>query len=876
MKSQKVVVLFLSLFFFCSTSLYAARYIEKLDRGLVAIPSGNGIFLSWRLLGYEDQNVAFDVFRDGAKLNEAPLTGATNFFDEQGNTNSVYQVRTVVNGQYTESSEEVSPWGEITRRIPLSRPSGNHAPNDASVGDLDGDGKWDLVLKWEPWNAKDNSQDGMTDDVYLDGMKLDGTRLWRINLGRNIRAGAHYTQFLVADFDLDGKAEVMCKTAPGTRDASGNYLSKGPAASADHSADYRNNSGYVLSGPEYLTVFSSEGLELATVDYNPPRGNVSSWGDNYGNRVDRFLAAVAYLDGEKPSGVFQRGYYSRMTLAAWDWDGTNLVQRWFFDSNSPGNGEAYSQGNHNLSVGDVDADGFDEIIQGATAIDHDGTFMYATGLGHGDAIHLSDLDPDRPGLEVMSPHEEKRPNWPGTEVHDARTGEILFEVRVDNTDVGRGMAADIDGNHRGFEIWSSASGGIYNIDGTRISTSGASINFRIYWDGDLQDELLDSYNNSRNMKIDDWNGSGFDRLLSSDTRYGNYVGVGNNGTKANPVISADILGDWREEFILRETGDEALILYSTTIPTTHRLYTLMHDPHYRVSVAWQNVAYNQPPHLGFYIGSGLDNVQAPDIIAVGGKPRDCAGVEEGQAWLDDCGRCVEGTTGRSPCSAVIEAENFCAADGTVDINHNGYSGGGFLNLVNEESSKASWGWNVPQAQSETIFLKYANGSDADRPVVLSINGTDTYTIQMAPTASWDVWEIEEVTVSLQAGFNLAEISSSTATGPGNLDLWGFSSMNASSIGCEAAVGTLTEMTSGKTPQFTLKGRELFVQLPLQQQSEYSIMLLDAMGNDLTAQIPGATELQSGTIRLPELAAGVYFVNLVRAGQIQQREIWVHR
>lgn len=772
-----------------------ARMVEQLDRGVVAIPSGNGNFISWRLQGYEPLDLGFNLYRNDVKLNASPITGATNYTDTEGNASSSYVVKAIQNGTEIDASDPVKPWSELTKRIPLSRPSGSgfsYSPNDASVGDLDGDGEYEIIFKWEPSNAQDNSKGGHTGNVLLEAIKLDGTRLWRLDLGRNIRAGAHYTQFMVADFDLDGMAETILKTAPGTKDASGNYLSKGVAAGADHSRDYRNSDGYVLNGPEWLTVFGADGRELATVDYVPGRGNVSSWGDGYGNRVDRFLAAVAYIDGIKPYAVMQRGYYSRMTLAAWEWNGTELIRKWFFDSNASGNGDAFSQGNHNLSVGDVDGDGCDEIIQGSCAIDNDGTLMYATGIGHGDAIHLSDLMPDRPGLEVMSPHEEKHTGWPGTEVHDARTGEILWRQLVDNSDVGRGIAADISAAHRGFEVWSSATKAAYNIaTGTSVGGKG-SVNFRIYWDGDLQDELLDGVGSAPSaMKIESWNGSTFDRLISTDGRWGNYSTYNINGTKANPCLVADILGDWREEMIMRETTDKALILFSTTTPTDYRIYTLMHDPVYRAAVAWQNVAYNQPPHLGFYIGDGVDDLPVPDIEPVGGAPRDCAGVENGGAEIDACGRCTGGETGIEPCSGFIDAADYCSAEGVVETDHAGYQGKGYLNQNNEIGSSSVFGIASQAGGMQQLFVRYANGSEENRPVSLSVNGVEMAdALELPATGGWTSWKQIELTLNFTAGQNLVTFTSLTENGPPNFDGIGLGGADLAPGDCSESPSTV--------------------------------------------------------------------------------------
>ena len=578
------------------------RNIEALDRGVVAVKVSGGVFVSWRVLGTDADKIAFDVYRGTTKVNPAPITGATNLVDPNGTTDSKYSVRALVDGVEQSRSKDANTWGSQVLKIPLESPGSSYSPGDASVGDLDGDGDWDIVLKWDPSNQKDNSQSGVTSKVYLDGITLEGKRLWRIDLGVNIRAGAHYTQFLVGDYDGDGKAEVACKTAPGTKDGTGKFISMGPAANANHSQSYVNGSGYILSGPEYVTIFNGEtGKELGTLNYTPQRGTVSSWGDSYGNRLDRYLATNAYLGAKGPRGlnpsmVFQRGYYTRMAIAAYDWDGKTFKERWFFDSNASGNGAAAGQGNHNLTAGDVDGDGFDEIIQGACAIDHDGKFMYSTRLGHGDAMHLGDLDPDNPGLEVWEVHENGGAAY-GYELHDARTGKILWGTKT-GTDNGRGMTGDIGASSRGHEMWSSAAG-LYSAKGTRLSSSKPSVNFRVYWDGDLLDELLDG------NKVDKWNGNGTTRVITLQ-------GSACNGTKNTPNFSGDILGDWREEVILHDATN--LYLTTTTTSTTHRVYTLAHDPVYRLAMSWQNGAYNQPPHLGYWLGAGVDKAPKPIVF----------------------------------------------------------------------------------------------------------------------------------------------------------------------------------------------------------------------------------------------------------------------
>jgi rhamnogalacturonan endolyase len=577
-------------------SLPDASQPDRLGRGVINVHNADGNRVSWRLLADDPPGVRFAVYRDGVRL--AEVNGPTSYHDRGAPASARYAVRAVVDGveraAVAGSEESLTFSAEIaasSRDVPLQIPAGGTTPsgesytytaNDASVGDLDGDGQYEIVLKWDPTNAKDNSQSGYTGNVYVDAYRLDGTRLWRIDLGRNIRAGAHYTQFQVFDYDGDGRAEVVMKTADGTRSGTGQVV-------GNANADHRNSSGYILAGPEFLTVFrGTDGAVLATANYEPPRGNVSSWGDSYGNRVDRFLAATAYVDGSRPSIIMARGYYTRAVVAAWDFRNGQLTRRWTYDSGTSNTG-AYGQGNHNLSVADVDADGRDEIVYGSATINDNGALMYRTGFGHGDAMHVSDLVPGRAGLEVFTVHEPS--GSPSMDVHDARTGQIIYRSPSCGCDTGRGVAADIWSGNAGAEIWSSTDGGLRSA-ATGAQVSGrkpGSINFVVWWDGDAQRELLDG------THIDKYGTGGDTRLLTGS-------GVrSNNGTKSTPALSADILGDWREEVIWPTTDNRALRIYSTTDPTSISRPSLMQDRQYRVAVAWQNTAYNQPPHPSFAI-----------------------------------------------------------------------------------------------------------------------------------------------------------------------------------------------------------------------------------------------------------------------------------
>ena len=578
---------------------------ETLGRGLCAIPTedGDSVCLSWRFLKEDTPETTFNIYKNGAFLMSTPSGGATFYTDaRKWEECAAYEVRSVDQGRESHRADaRVEVKAQAPRNylsILLDIPDGGTTPdgrtytynaNDCSVGDVDGDGEYEIVLKWEPSNARDNAHDGYTGNVLFDCYRLSGERLWRIDLGRNIRAGAHYTQFMVYDLDGDGKAEVVMKTSDGTMDGAGRNLGTSESRNLVD-ADYRAKNGRILTGNEYLTVFSGlTGEALCTVDYVPGRGNVSDWGDDKANRSDRYLACVAYLDGEHPSVVMCRGYYTRSVLAAWDWDGKSLTQRWVFDSDKQPRHDGAGQGFHNLRVGDVDGDGRDEIVYGAMCLDDDGSILYNTHLGHGDAMHMTKFIPDWEGMQVWAVHEGR----PCSELHDARTGEVLFSIPASD-DVGRGMAADIDPTNPGLEMWSSFSGGIRNVKGELTQHQGrVSTNSAVWWDGDLLRELLDG---GRVSKFN-WNEGRCDVLLDV-TKYCTF----NNGTKSNPCLSADIIGDWREEVIVRSYDNEELRIYSTTLPTDVRMHSLMTDRVYRLSVATENVAYNQPPEVGFYLG----------------------------------------------------------------------------------------------------------------------------------------------------------------------------------------------------------------------------------------------------------------------------------
>ncbi len=608
----------LAVFVLLASTAMSQKQMEYLNRGTIAISQGGGkVYLGWRMLGTDSPDVSFNVYRStgvakAIKLNSKPISNSTNFVDGgvDSTKSNTYFVKVLSQGKEVETGESFTlpPNASVQQYFPIRlKAIPGYTPNDASVGDLDGDGQYEIILH-QTGRGRDTPSPGITDAPIFQAYKLDGTLLWEINLGKNIREGAHYTQFIVIDMDGDGVSEFACKTADGTIDGKGKVI-------GDSTKDWRNLKvperntfyGKILDGPEYFTVFSGKtGQALATTDYIPGRYPLNGWnghggnggGDSTGNRVDRFVAGAAYLDGKLPSVLMCRGYYGRTVIAAWDYRAGKLSSRWVFDSKD-GENPYSGQGNHGLSIADVDNDGKDEVIYGAMVINDDGKGIFSTNLRHGDALHVTDLDPQRPGLEVFGVHEiEEGTKGPGAALYDAKTGKILWTGH-DDEDVGRGVAENIDSSNPGAEMWFSGSNGLLNLKGEKIGPDPTSTNFVCWWDADLTRELL--------------NGNGIDKYKVG--RIFTATGCSsNNGSKSTPALSADILGDWREELILRTTDNKELRIYTTTIPTQHKMYTLMHDSQYRMAIAWQNVAYNQPPHPSFYIGEDMKPAPKPKII----------------------------------------------------------------------------------------------------------------------------------------------------------------------------------------------------------------------------------------------------------------------
>ena len=664
------------------------RAMEKLDRGVVATKIDNGNLVSWRRLGTEPADTVFTLYRNKDKIAEGAIT---NYVDEQGTTGDMYTV--VANG---EMSKPAPVWENGYLDIPLhDTPTsdviqmdrngvykGSYTPGDSEYGDLDGDGQYEIVMLWNPADAKDAASGGRTGKVFVDAYKLDGTFMWRIDMGFNIRAGQHDTMLNVADFDGDGRAEVMLRTADGTIDGTGVMLGDTSKGESYESSWAALNGGKNLQGPLYVTVFDGEtGKALDSIDYyvNNIAGSQSvslSFGDDFGNRSERYNSTIAWLHPEYPSAVFARGYYfgknistpnGRTSCAAYSFRNGKLTMDWGFDSNDSKWLGYHGQGNHQIEAGDVDGDGKDEIFYGALTWDDDGSVLWCTYQEHGDAMHLGDFDPTKEGLEWMKVYEdygadspvfdlkgealspfvtsntifknsagavaagapEDRHMW-GSSLQNAKTGEF-YQIHNGIKDTGRGMIGNIGYKDKWFVMWGAGSSGYWDNEGNELPDLKAAMNGRIFWDGDLQDELQDHNGAGKEINVTKWNDdtNQWDKIFEGEGSHSI------NSTKGNPNVQADLFGDWREEIVsyavvgedttrekMEIDGDwnqkvevemtstvyqYALRIFETPYPTDYNFYTLAHDDIYRNSSACNSNCYNQPPHISWYMNDHIAN-----------------------------------------------------------------------------------------------------------------------------------------------------------------------------------------------------------------------------------------------------------------------------
>ena len=634
------------------------RSMEYLDRGVYAVKKDGGVFVSWRLLVTEyGENIQFNVYRNGQKVNADPITTKTNYLDVNGNVGDVYTIETIVNGGKT-TSDGYAATDQDYISIPMQKPDpqddghgtlATYTLNDAGVADVDGDGEYEIIVKWYPSNAFDSGKAvTYSSPTIFDIYEMDGTPIWRLNMGLEMPSGAHFNQFMLYDLDEDGKAELLMKTSDGTvsykPNAEGRFDMTDESTIVSYIGDKSvvpgsnvNSNGHVSANTnEYITVFNGQtGEEIDTIDYCFPTGEYTDWGKNDGgNRSARYNIAVAYLPKDKsdasctetiPAVLFNRGYYAKMTVAAYTLRDGKLQTEWTFLAET-GTDNA-GKGNHNVATGDMDNDGFDEIVMGSIALDHDGTILWVKDgkdgqdySGHGDTLHLAAMTPDSTQLYVFAP-EEEQDSTVNYHLSNGATGTRIAANFLGRADIGRGVAANITPTP-GYEYWANrpsseisgaVPGAIYNFYGDVISQTkpdGFSTNFVLYWDGDLLSELFDSATAEGPGTVSkyNWEDNSVDVLeLFEGTKL-------NNSTKNNPCLTVDLFGDWREEVLLRSEDDNELRIYMTTEETDYMIYTLMHDPVYRNAVANQNTSYNQPAHVGFYLGEDIrDEVLAMQL-----------------------------------------------------------------------------------------------------------------------------------------------------------------------------------------------------------------------------------------------------------------------
>ena len=625
--------------------------------------------ISWRLLKTDPSNVAFDIYKsvDGEteiKLNEEPIFYTTSWVDADIDISKTNVYRVTLANQaetlcdYTFTSEMAEKfYHEIKLNMNVPDASITYSPDDIQLGDLDGDGELEIVVKREPYDGA-NMGVWFNGTTLLEAYKMDGTFLWRIDLGINIRSGSHYTSYILYDFDGDGLCEIAFRSSEGTKFADGKIITdangkvndyrnrqtdgKGWYSGAAIPRDENDPStattcGLIMEGPEYISICRGyDGREITRID-NIPRGGEGSkvsrakywseyWGDDFGNRMDRFFIGVAYLDGipdettgvrvTNPSLIISRGIYKNWQVWALDLKGNELVPRWKFDT-ADHSSKWLGMCSHCFRVADLDGDGKDEILYGSAAIDDNGSELWCSGNGHGDILHVGKFIKDRSGLQIVASFEEAKDyegqgNGYACQVINARDGSMITghgrNLPVDASDVGRCIVADVDPDSPDFEYWSSTQEGMFSCNGTGlVSTtyptgigSGVMYNVAIYWSGQSTREMLDRGCIVSYKANPDVNKSNKNRLISFDL-YGS--NQGNHASKYNPCYYGDFLGDYREEVILGSSDYKSIYIFSTNHPTTHRLPHLMTDHNYDMSQAMQNMGYNQGTNLGYYVGA---------------------------------------------------------------------------------------------------------------------------------------------------------------------------------------------------------------------------------------------------------------------------------
>lgn len=641
MKKNLLIIIGLAL---AALPSFAQRTTDKLDRGLVAMKASTGVYLSWRLLGSEYYDVTYNVYRDGNLIKSGLST--SNYSDASGNTTSTYTVSAVVRGKEQAQSKAASVWTKSYKEIKLTHEGiqSTLIPNDACCADIDGDGELEILMKFDnesemaqsyPKNGPSFNGKASHEYSIFEALKQDGKRLWWVNCGPNMGDFQNNEQNIVAyDWDGDGKAEAVMRAADGTviHCADGTTYTVGDATKNYRSATGGGTNWFMWQGNEYLVYMDGEtGKPYQCITYPLARfeaGETSlegAWGKNdSGHRASKFFFGAPYLDGRKPSIFLARGIYTRHKMIAYDVDPTThelkVRWKWYNNTNGPWKGQGY----HNYCIADVDMDGRDEIVFGSMVIDDNGKGLSTSGLGHGDALHCGDFNPYAHGLEIFACNEESQ----GYNYRDATTSKIYkCELHV-GKDVGRSMMDNFSDAYPGSigSAWGSPISSVKNESVSGMVEDGINQNFRIYWDGDLCSETF-NYRNGKNTE-------------GIIAKYGSWSPIytcegslTNNDTKGTPCYQGDILGDWREEIIMR-TANNNIRIYSTPTPTQYRNYTLWHDHQYRNGMVWQMCGYNQPPHTSYFLGKLEGITMAPPPLMMEGREEVTNGGTIGSALND--------------------------------------------------------------------------------------------------------------------------------------------------------------------------------------------------------------------------------------------------
>ena len=618
-----------ALFMLASAGTYAQRFTDKLDRGLVAVQTTKGVYCSWRIQADEYYDVKYNLYRDGTRVNSEPLN-VSNYTDASGSASSKYTVKAVVNGVEQQASKAATVFKSNYKEIKIKHDASlkaTYEPNDACCADVDGDGEVEILMKFN--NKEEGEQlypkngptiNGVATKEYsmLACLKQDGTVLWWVNCGPNMGDFQNNEQNIVGyDWDMDGKAEVVMRLEEGSTVHMADGTTYTIGANGKNGSSWTNYREPKASGSvEWFTHYGKEFLwycEGATgkpyqcIEFPLKRledGETdlkAAWGDGYGHRSSKYFFGAPYLDGKHPSIFLGRGIYTRHKFIAYDVDPKthDLNVRWKWTNNQPGS-PWYGQGYHNYIVADVDWDGRDEIVWGSMVIDDNGKGLSTTGLGHGDAQHIGDFNPYIHGQEMFACNEDN----PSNNYRDATTSKIYYR-KTDTNDDGRCLAGNFYNDFPGAVGHSAHDTPISTVTNEHVSTNtnGLSMNFRIYWDGDLLEEC---FNNTEVTK------PGVGTIATFLGAYSN------NSTKATPCYQGDIFGDWREEVIER-TADNNIRIYTTNEPTKWRNYSLWYDHQYRNGMVWQPCGYNQPPHVSYFLGELEGITIAPPPLTTTGR-----------------------------------------------------------------------------------------------------------------------------------------------------------------------------------------------------------------------------------------------------------------